>query len=508
MKTSNNILVYLAVFFGGTAVMAFELAASRLFAPYYGTSLYVWAGLIGALLFFLSVGNYTGGRMSRSGAGAKRLFALLLTASIFGAVAPFAALPVMRATSTFAGSGGQMLPGILASTMAALAVPLVLLGCLLPISTGILTGDTDDAGRIVGILNALSTLGCIVGIFVSTLVTIPYLGTRMTFLVFSLAPAAIAVVGLARPAQAVVLLLFAPTFMFSSRLPLRQPPPGHVRLAERETPYNYVQITEHDDFVTMLVNQGWLSYSRYRKNTIRSGSYRDYFPLSETLSGDEHFPRNICILGLAGGTAARVLRHAFPDARIVGVEIDPGLIELSEQYMGLDLDAMIDEIFISDGRTFLRNTAEKFDLIIVDVYTQEYIPFHMATVEFFEIVSDRLTPGGVVAMNVAWRSAKEWSLPERCANTLRQVFPTVYIQMFNRKINTLLYATKKAVTLDQVSANRRSETNSYTRQLLQLGNYVFRTYGGEGPYFTDDLAPVEQFTNNSIKMFFASRITE
>lgn len=503
MGSKKNALIYLAVFTGGMAVMAFELGASRLYAPYYGSSLYVWAGLIGALLFFLSVGNYIGGRMSRGGSGAPGLFAVLLAASLFGAAAPYTALPVMRATSLQAGSGAQMLPGILAATVASLAAPLVLLGCILPIATGILTRRAEDAGRIVGVLNALSTIGCIAGIFISTLVTIPYLGTRMTFFIFALAPALTAAAGLATARAAAALILFAPLAASAGRFPLRPPPDDHIRLAEAETPYNYVQVVEHAGFVKMLVNQGWVSYSKYKKGEIRSGSYRDYFPLAKSLSGDADFPRSVCILGLAGGTDARVLRHAFPGARIVGVEIDPRLVELSSEYMGLDIESMVDEIVISDGRSFLRNSPAEFDLIIIDVYTHEFIPFHMATVEFFEIVSDSLTPGGVAAMNVAWRSKDEWTLPRRCANTLAKVFPSIYIQMFHRKINTIIYASKERVPPGQLAANRAGERNGYVRRLVSLENYVFRPYDGEAPFFTDDLAPVEQFTNHTIGMIAA-----
>ena len=491
------------------SVMAFELAASRLYAPYFGSSIYVWAGLIGALLFFLAIGSFAGDRMCRAGAGAPRLYQLALAASLFGAAAPYTALPVMRAASDAMPLGGNMIPGILAASLCSLAVPLVLLGCMVPLAIGALTSDAKDAGQVAGLLNAISTAGCIAGIFVATLVTLPYLGTRATFLAFALVTACVAVAGLATSRAIPALVLFLPFLLLNKAVPIRPAPDGHVRLVEVETPYNYVQITEKDDYVLMLVNQGWISYSKYRKGTLRTGSYRDYFPMSKLLSDDEQFPRSICILGLAGGTDARLLRKAFPGARITGVEIDPVLLELGKEFMGLGgAGEIVDRMVVADGRAFLNATDEKFDLIVVDVYNQAYIPFHLATVEFFSLARARLNPGGVVAMNVAWRSADSWELPERCAATLKEVFPVVYVQMFKRKANTLLYATTAEPDPRHVALRLISTKNPYLHSLIADGIAVFSPYENPGLPFTDDLAPVELYTRNAIRDFFASRVSK
>ena len=287
-------------------------------------------------------------------------------------------------------------------------------------------------------------------------------------------------------------------------VPLRQPRPGQELIEERETPYNYIQIAREGGMVKMEVDQGWFTYSKYRPGELRTFSYRDYFPLAVLVSGAEDFPRSVCILGLASGADARVIRSAFPGAHITGVEIDPEIIELGAEHMGLE-NARVDRTVIADGRAFLRADPRSYDLIIVDVYNQAYIPFHMATREFFELASRRLAPGGVIAMNVAWRSRDEWKLPRTIANTLKEVFPSVYVQMFARKTNTLLYAANRKVEPEEVRAAMRNPGNEYVRELLDEELAVFRPHQGEGEVFTDDRAPVELYTDFTIDSFFNMR---
>ena len=498
-------MIYVTVFFCGMAVMALELAASRLFAPYFGSTIHVWAGLIGALLFFLAAGNFLGGRMSRAGAGLKKLYGIVMAAALAGAAAPYLARPVMIYFSAAAGRGESLLPGILVSSAATLAVPLVLLGCVLPLATGILTKEAGDAGRTAGALYALSTIGSIAGVFLPALVTLPLLGTRLTFLVFSAAAGAAAAAGLARAGAALLLLAFVPFYFIARSAPVRPEPDDGVRLHEEETLYNYIQITRAGDLVKMEIDQGWFTYSKYLPGSVFTDSYRDYVPLAWLLSGEADFPRKVCILGLAGGSDARVLKHVFPGTHVTGVEIDPRLVELGREYMGLKGE--LDRLAIADGRAFLRGTDEKFDFILVDVYNQAYIPFHMATKEFFELARGRLAPGGVFAMNVAWRTADDWELPHILAATLNEAFPTVYIQMFRLRSNTILYAADRDVPVETVAQRMAAPENPHIRDLISKGVDKFGRYsGGEDiTVFTDDRAPVEMYTDITIRKFFSDR---
>lgn len=492
--------IFVLAFFSGMAVMALELAASRLFAPYFGSSVFVWAGLIGVLLLFLSVGYYAGGRLSKSGAGEKKLFGIALAAAAISGATPYIAMPVMILTSKYAMTGAGLLPGVLATSVAALGAPLVMLGCVLPLATGILSRGADDAGAVAGRLYAVSTIGSILGVFLPVLVTLPTIGTRLTFAVFSVALAVAAAAGLGRAVWFAALLVFVPYAALARAIPIKPVEEGAVRLAERETMYNYVQIVKKSGEIKMSVDRGWLVFSKYRPGRVRSDSYRDYFPLAKIMNADEDFPSNICILGAAGGTDARVLRHVFPKARITGVEIDPGLVELGEKYM--ELKGNVDRIAVADGRAFLRAEDEKYDYIIVDVYNQSYIPFHMATEEFFRLVRERLTPRGVVAFNVAWRTPENWELVLRAASTVGSVFPSVYMKISRKKSNTLIFASAFELSGGEILENIERLDNDYVKGIYYEDPSLFREYNSTAEVFTDDLAPVEYYTERAIGGIF------
>lgn len=497
----------ITVFFSGMAVMALEISASRLYAPFFGSSIHVWTGLIGSLLFFLAIGNYLGAKLSRNGAGLQLLYRLVIIASIAGAAAPYTARPVMMFFSERAEIGGNMLPGIICTTIAALAIPLILFGCVLPIVTGALTSEVADAGRTAGVIYSLSTTGSILGVFLPTLVTLPSMGTRMTFVIFAALPAAASAIGLGMKAFSLLILLLILPAYFSGQIPLKPPPETEQRLVEKETLYNYVDMTvSDDDTVKMIVDNGWFVYSKTRKGQVLSDTYRDYFALSSLVAESNAFPAKICILGLAGGTDARVLHHIFPDAHITGVEIDPELVELGRKYM--ELGDSLDELIVSDGRAFLASTKEKFDLIIVDVYSQAYIPFHMATVEFFEKVAARISPGGVMAMNVAWRSTREWEFQKICAETIGRVFNNVFIQSFAGKSNSLILGVMHDVTPEQVREKKEHVENPFIKELVNAPDTMFSKYekGSATFVMTDNLAPVELFTEATMKKLFNSRI--
>ncbi len=95
----------------------------------------------------------------------------------------------------------------------------------------------------------------------------------------------------------------------------------------------------------------------------------------------------------------------YPDTRIDGVELDGAVSKVGRRYFGLDDNPRL-EVHTADARPFLRRTDERYDLIFVDAYRPPYVPFYLATREFFALARDRLKPGGMIALNVA-------TVPER-----------------------------------------------------------------------------------------------
>ena len=254
----------------------------------------------------------------------------------------------------------------------------------------------EESGTVAGRLYAISTFGSLVGTFLSALVLIPVIGTRRTFLVFGLACAVVALAGVRRRAAiavpaTIVALLALPVGTIKAT-------DDGVVLDEVDTRYQYARVVEEPDGERKLeLNEGQAVHSLYRPGSYLTGDYWDEF-LVLPFAVQPRPPRSVAILGNAAGTTARALGHYFPDTRVDAVEIDPELTKLGRRWFDLRNPRM--RVHHEDARPYLRRTGARYDAIMVDVYRQPYIPFYLATREFFELARDRLRPGGAVIVNV------------------------------------------------------------------------------------------------------------
>jgi spermidine synthase len=202
-------------------------------------------------------------------------------------------------------------------------------------------------------------------------------------------------------------------------------------------------------------------------------------------------PARALIIGLAGGTAARQLHAAYPEVTVDGVEIDQKIADVGREYFGLTED--VANVTIADGRYALETSDATYDLICLDAYRQPYVPFHLATVEFFQLASDHLRPNGVVVVN-AGRTDRDFRLVDALATTLGKVFETVIAIDVDRYENTMLFATHADISIGQVKSRLRSTSSiplidTVSNWALDRGN--IRVAANDGAVFTDDKAPVE-----------------
>ena len=195
--THSKWFLYLTEFFAGMSVMAVELGASRLMAPYFSSSQIVWTVIIGVIMIAMAVGNIWGGRMADKSKSPDRLYGRVIIAAIWIALIPFAGRWMIAGISfllaTFV-TKNFLVWAALAACLVIFAFPCVLLGTVTPSLTKFTVDNLDDTGRTVGQLNALNTIGSIIGTFVPTFLTIPAVGTAATFLIFAGVLAAIGIV--------------------------------------------------------------------------------------------------------------------------------------------------------------------------------------------------------------------------------------------------------------------------------------------------------------------------
>lgn len=494
--------IYALTFVGGAASLGGEIAAARLLAPWFGDSTLIWANTIGVVLVALSVGYWLGGRMADRDPELRRLAYIILAAAALFAALPFVARPFLRVSVDALDSiSAGAFAGSLIAVLVLVAVPMLLLGTISPYVVKLAIRSVEEAGRVTGRLYAVSTMGSLVGTFLSSLLLIPFLGTRRTFLIYALALALVAVAALGRrfaPAPILIAVLLA--------LPVgtvKAVENGRV-IWERETLYQYAVVIEDEDGERRLeLNEGQAVHSVYKPGEWLTGNYWDEF-LTLPLAARSTPPRSVLILGNAAGTVARQYGHYFPDTRVDGVEIDGELNELARTYFDLDApspEAPNVHLHTADGRPFLRASERRYDAIFVDAYRQPYVPFHLATREFFQLAADRLNPGGVVLVNIGHPESSK-ALEEVLTATMGDVFANV-VRDPSQDVNTIAMATDAAVSGDRLRAAIPSLAPDLRPLAAATAQRIAPGLDG-GRVYTDDVSPVEWLIDSSIVEVAAS----
>lgn len=488
-RASNRYLLVL-VFVVGSASLGAEIAAARLLAPYFGASTIVWANTIGVVLVALSVGYWLGGRFADRHPHLRGLCLLVLCAAALIAAIPFAARPFLGfSAEAFEDISAFTFVGSLVGVLVLVAVPVVLLGACSPWALRLAVPDVEHSGTVAGRLYAVSTAGSLIGTMVAALALIPFAGTQRTFLVFAIALALVAAAGLGwRYLAAPVALVLVAALPVGT---VKATDEGTL-LYETETEHQYARVVEQADGDRVLeLNEGQAVHSKYVPGSyLTEGVWDGYLALPFAVL--DRPPRRIAILGNAAGTVARAYGHYFPRTEVDGVEIDGELTELGRRYFDLDNPRL--RTFEEDARPFLRRSEGGYDVIMVDAYRQPYIPFYLATREFFELCRDRLAPGGAVIVNAGHPEGND-DLETVLGRTLAEVFPTVLRDPIESE-NTLLVASEARGSASRLRRAAQSLPPDVGEiAIAQAGVLGPRLPGGE--VYTDDRAPVEWLIDRS-----------
>jgi spermidine synthase len=473
------------VFLAGAGALAIEVSASRLLAPYFGSSTVVWANIIGLTLAYLALGYWLGGRIADRRPEPTLLARILLLAAAALAVTPFAARPILDLAVR--GLDALSLGSVVGSFFAALAlfaVPITALGAVAPFALRLALSSIADAGKVAGRLYAFSTVGSLVGTFVAALVAIPFAGTQRTL------------VGTAAFLALAAALLAGPRWLLgpAAAAALLALPAGHVKasLYEAESQYQFIRVVERPRGVRELeLNEGIAVHSQWRRDSVLTGSYWDLFLVLPPLL--DRPPRSMLVIGNAGGTIARAYGRFYPDVEIDGVEIDPKLNEVARWFFGAGDNPRL-HLIAADGRPFLETSDRQYDLIVVDAYRQPYVPFQLATQEFFERAREHLRPGGAIALNVA-ATPEDRRLSEAIGTTALTAFPQVW-RWSPLQFNDVLIGLDRPLSRSEL-LRRADGVRGRIRLLLPL----LRSVAPERPKgrpLTDDRAPVEWLTDRMI----------
>jgi spermidine synthase len=484
----------LIVFVVGISILGAEIAAARLLAPYFGASTIVWANTIGIVLVALSAGYWYGGRLADRNPSREGLYRIVLLSGLLLAAVPFAASPFLGfAVDALDSISAGAFVGSLLGVTVLVAVPVLVSGAVAPYALRLAVADVEEAGTVAGRLYAISTVGSLFGTFLSALLLIPLIGTRRTFIVFGLALVLLGAWGLARR----IYLLAPAALLLALALPVGtvkgETDPGSRVIHEADTEYQYARVVEDRDGTRRLeLNEGQAVHSVIHPGTYLTDDYWDemlVLPFAARVSP----PREIAILGNAAGTTARAYGHFFAQTRVDAVEIDGELTDIGRRYF--DLRGPRLHTHTADARPYLRRTKERYDVIVVDAYRQPYIPFYLATKEFFELARSRLRPGGVVIINVG-HPERSSRLERVLSATMKAVFATV-VRDPSQPTNTMLAGSDGPVS----AARLERSTPGLPPELRRLARATAarlapRLTGGR--VYTDDVAPVEWLVDSSI----------
>ncbi len=381
------------VFGAGAVLMALEIVGSRVLAPSFGSSVYVWGSLISIFLAALSLGYYLGGqaadRWPRAGvlAGALGMAGLLILAL------PVVAPPLLEVFVTW--DLGPRTSPLLAS-IALFALPSVLLGTTSPFAVKLAATDLATVGNTAGLLYAISTAGSIAGTLLTAFVLIPAMGVRAilytlgaALLVFAVLLASRTPRSVLRTVSAMLLIsvLSTPGVLAGSVLRL---------IFEKDSSYHRIRIYEDATSRYLRFDRSIQGGMVLRDPLVSVLRYPDYIHLAWLFAPEI---KRMLVVGLGAGSIPKRFLRDYPTVAVDSVELDPVVVDLAKQYFGVIEDRR-HRIAVADGRQFIRRAEGTYDLIVMDAYFAEGIPFHLVTREFLRQVKMRLAPGGVVAVNI------------------------------------------------------------------------------------------------------------
>lgn len=486
--------LYCTVFLTGASVMVIELLGTRLIAPFYGASLYVWASLISVTMIALAIGYYAGGHWADH---AKRtgLALIIALAGLLTLVIPWLTTPVLLATDSL---GLQM--GTFTSTLILFTPSLIMLGMVGPFAVKMATDSLSGVGASTGSIYAVSTVGSVVGTLLLGFYLFPRIGSREIFvgvglgllvlaalvafferkripLTYSLIP----VVMLALPA----IIMSSGGFSSSNAASIpasmsKSDEPSYQVRFERESLYGWVRVLDNPATNIRLLMAdastiGAASIS-HGENLLTYQKIVDLLP--RLAPGIE---RALLIGQGAGHMATNLLRFGITTDTI---EIDPAIAEAAQDYFDFKPTG---KRIIGDARYEIRKLQGNYDLIILDVFTGGSEPVHLLTEETLRQINGLLSEQGILALNfVSFLDSGENIALASVGKTLAQVFPhqLVFISEPGDDFNDFIFITTQHPLSIEDSQLSRAQRAWLEERLLTIDN-------SRGLILTDNLNPLE-----------------
>jgi spermidine synthase/MFS family permease len=512
---NNTQFIFFYVFCNGLAITAIEMTASRYLAPFFGTSTIVWANIIGVILIALALGYSIGGKISQLFNDFKVFYLIGLMGGILAFALPIVLGLIFNRFPTFANNVPfwESLGSFMVS-LVIFGIPVAFLGMLSPFAVRLISNEVNSVGNKAGSLYSLSTIGSVIGIYISTFITVPYWGVKNTFFAMAIMMIVLSIIGLVAnddkkfiaKHQGNVTAFFVLLACLSLLNVTTLSSANKDLLVDADGLYQKVKVIKDGKNNYLFFNEGGGIQSAYDQTSpfIEYGDsdmdrvawYSNHYYFLPALKQFENKSSiEVLIVGYSGGAIGRVLKAAEKvvnkTINIDGIEIDPLVNKVSTDFMGVKESDRI--IYLEDGRTFLskNNGTKKYDLIILDAYSNSLsIAPHLLSTEFFGIVNDSLSPEGLMVFNLNARDTNS-NLFNKTMNSASQNFRNLVYSNTN-SLNYFIIGGNNSL-ISPVEVNNPDETIQKYFKLYQQKQKVFMPDLTKG-FFTDDLNDSELIT--------------
>ena len=499
-----QLMHYLIVFVSGAALMALEIAGSRVLAPNFGSSIFVWGSLISVVMTSLSIGYYWGGWLSAREPSYGKLALLLLVPGITIFFLPLV-YPTINDWIAMRDFGSRMNPLIACSVL--FLVPGIFMGTVSPYVIRLAATQLNTVGSTAGTLYAVSTAGSIFGTLLTAFYLIPVLGVSNIIhsLGIMLVCLSLVVVPLIRlchtsPARAVATV----TVAFGLINMVWAPFAWTRTLLQKDSFYHRIRIEEDDVARYMYFDRTLQSAMNLKDPTALRLIYSRYTSIGLAFRPDA---KKMLIIGLGGGSIPKKIQKEFPHMEIDAVEIDPEVIKMAKDYFHVK-ESNVLRLHAQDGRLFMARTRHQYDIILLDAYFTDAMPFHLTTREFFELAQKKLTPNGIIVANlISAVTGPAGKIVRAFVRTQRQIFPQTYVFAARRPDNVSLDTIQNVIVV-ATRDKQRLDIKEIVKRASSLDKGLFpepvqdiavayfdRPLAEDVPILTDDYAPTDNLLN-------------
>ena len=496
-------LLNVVVFVSGAVLMALEIVGSRVLAPYFGSSIFVWGSLISVVMAALSLGYYWGGWLSAREPSYTRLLTLLVIPGILIFFLPFI-YPTVNEWVAGIDFGTRLNPLIASSIF--FLLPGVFLGTISPYVIRLAATRLSMVGSTAGTLYAVSTCGSICGTLLTAFYLIPLMGVSniIHFLGVTLVCLSLLVVPMVRVRGVTMARAVTTLSVILGSINMSWPPSTWARLKailEKDTFYHRIRVEEDDEARYMYFDRTLQSAMNLKDPTALRLVYSRYTSLGLAFRSDA---KRVLIIGLGGGSIPKKLQKEFPALEIDVVEIDPEVIQIAKTHFNVRENKNL-RLHVQDGRLFLARTTNQYDIILLDAYYSDAMPFHLATKEFFDLAQRKLTPNGIIVANlISAVTGPSGKIARAFVKTQRQVFPQVYVFAARRPENVSIETIQNVVVI-ATRDKQRVDIKEIVKRAASLEKSLFPDpiqdigaayYNGpladqDVPVLTDDYAPTD-----------------